>query len=339
MCRCSSSSQIPQSGWVQMSQTWLPSWPSRSALAGSRWAPGPVHRQPHALEQVAVGPPLRLADGPVAGPGRAGVLVAAQPQLGLGVGHVPAQPVERVDLRCRGRDAAQHPGQRALDRLGQPELDERVEHERGIPDPAVPVVVVAVTAHLLGQRRGGGGRHGSRGRIGQQLEHERAAHHEFTVVALIGHAAGPLAPRLLRFLPALAYVAGRGQDQRCVVGRDERQQGVAALAGNELAAELAQARLGPPGPLSDQQHHQVAGVQDRHVPDPGPRPHLAEHRAGRNPPAHRYLTSLGPDVAGQLGPGERAVGILVERVDDPDHAVVRAERGLKHVGAGQVSPG
>ena len=57
-----------------------------------------------------------------------------------------------------------------------------------------------------------------------------------------------------------------------------------------------------------------------------------------DPPSHRHLTVVRPDVAGQLGPGQQPVRGLVERVDDPDRAVARAERGLKHVGPRQVPP-
>lgn len=86
---------------------------------------GPVHRQPHAFEQVPVASQLRLADGVVAASYRHRVAVTAQPQFGLLVGRVAAQAVEGMDDRCRRGDTAQHPGERALHFLGQAEADDQ----------------------------------------------------------------------------------------------------------------------------------------------------------------------------------------------------------------------
>ena len=204
---------------------------------------GPVDRQPHALEQVPVASPLRLPDGAVASPGGAGVAVAAQAQLGFLVRNVPAQPVERVYLGRGGGNAAEHPGQRALDFLGQAEPDEGIEHERGIADPPVPVVVVAVAADSLRQRRGGGGRHGAGGGEGEELEREYAAQDQVTVVALVGHRLAPPAPGFLAGLPAAPDFRGRWHHQRRLAGRDEGEQRMFAGPRDELPAELARAHF------------------------------------------------------------------------------------------------
>ncbi len=299
---------------------------------------GPVHGQPYAFEQVSVASPLRLPHGAVAVAGRMGVAVAAQPQFRLAVRRVPAQAVEGMDLRGRGRDAAQHPGQRALDFLGEAELDERVEHERGVADPSVPVVVVAVAADPLRQRAGGRRRHGPGRRVGEKLERQYAAQHQVVVLAAVGNCLAPLPPGLLAGLPPRPYLRGGRHYQRRVVGRDEGEQRVLPRLGGELAAELAQPQLRPAGLLGYQRHHQIPGVQQRHVAHPGPRPDAVKQRPARDPPPHRHLAAVGPDVAGQFGPGERPVRALVERIDHPDLPVPGTERRLQHVGAGQVAP-
>src|SRR5438128_7515007 len=49
------------------------------------------------------------------------------------------------------------------------------ESERGVPYPAVSVVPVPLPSRRLGQRSGGGGEKGSRWRVRQALQRERAA--------------------------------------------------------------------------------------------------------------------------------------------------------------------
>ena len=126
------------------------------------------HRAPHVV--------LVLVVGAVADPHRPRVLVAAQVVERL-LGQVGAavDPVHDLQPALRGLGAV---GDEVEEVVGLPVEAERVEapeRERGVADPGVAVVPVALAAGRLGQRGGGGGDDRAGRRVGQALERERAA--------------------------------------------------------------------------------------------------------------------------------------------------------------------
>src|SRR5581483_5947248 len=97
--------------------------------------------------------------------------------------------------------------------LAEAEARERVHREGRVADPAEAVVVVALAADPLGQRRGRGRGDRAGRRLDQQLQRERAADDRVApraVVALVR----PAPPRLLRAAePLLDLAAQRERDR------------------------------------------------------------------------------------------------------------------------------
>ncbi len=73
--------------------------------------------------------------------------------------------------------------------LGEAEPQQAVERERGVADPRVAVVVVALAADLLGQRRGRRGDDRARRRVGEQLQRQRRALHHLAPAAAVARTA------------------------------------------------------------------------------------------------------------------------------------------------------
>src|SRR5262249_40195417 len=76
--------------------------------------------------------------------------------------------------------------------------DEGVERERGVPDPGVSIVPVAVAPEPLGKTRRRRGHDRACGRERQQLQHERGAFDHLPPVALVVGSPDPLLPETQR---------------------------------------------------------------------------------------------------------------------------------------------
>jgi hypothetical protein len=128
---------------------------------------GLQHGAPHVV--------LALGVGLVANPDRAGAIVAAEvAEHPLGEPPLTVHPVDHLHLAVPLGDVGQEPEEV----VGLPVEAERVQapqRERGITQPAEPVVPVPLAARHLGQRGGGRGDHGPAGRERQPLEGQRAA--------------------------------------------------------------------------------------------------------------------------------------------------------------------
>ena len=111
--------------------------------------------------------------------------------------HQPAlacQAVQRLDLCRRAGDAAPQPGAPGLRLLAIAGMHQREQRERGIAQPAIAVVPVALAAGQFGQR-GGRGSDDAAGRIvGERLQRQQRAHHLIAPFALVQAARRPRRP-------------------------------------------------------------------------------------------------------------------------------------------------
>ena len=119
---------------------------------------------------------LVLVVGAVADPHGPRALVAGQVvERLLGKLGLAADAVHDLELALLGLG---HVGDEVEEVVRLPVEAERVEapeHERGVADPGVAVVPVALAAGRLGQRGGGRGHERAGRRVGEALERERAA--------------------------------------------------------------------------------------------------------------------------------------------------------------------
>ena len=128
---------------------------------------GLQHGAPHVV--------LALGVGLVADPHRPGPVVPGElVEDPLAEHPLAVHPVHHLDLVVPLGDVSQEPEEV----VGLPVEAERVQApqgERGVAQPAVPVVPVALAVRHLGQRRGGRGDHGAARRERQALQRQRAA--------------------------------------------------------------------------------------------------------------------------------------------------------------------
>ena len=97
---------------------------------------------------------------------------------------------------------------------------ERLHRQRGVADPGVAVVPVALAADVLGQRRGRGGDDRAGRPVGQTLEYAGAELHELPVRALVDRVLGlPGLPAGDDVVDADAHVAGRRRGRVRHLGR------------------------------------------------------------------------------------------------------------------------
>ena len=234
---------------------------------------------------------------------------------------------------------------------GLPVVAERVhapQRERGVADPAEAVVVVALAADRLGQRRAGRGADRAGGGVGQALERQRAAL-QVAAPRVVGEApAGQPVLPVVRgpHLPPVRVLVG----QRRVLA-SPRQRDEAGVALLEQRAD--------PGPAALEAQAHVGGEQQLVVPalgaspDPGDRPcrctpsaaspAVVGHRLALDDRLHLALDAADgaqQDVLG-LVVGGRALlragqGLLVppradeQHVAHDDPAGVGAPAGLQH---------
>ena len=174
-------SQIPSSGWSQCSHS--------QSIIRDDVVPAPVaDAQPGAVgeedrvHRLAVDVELELIRGAVPDPHRARAPIALEVVEGLLVEVAAAvDAVHQLEREAAGRGSllqrVPEPDGEAHGLLGVPEPEERVDGERRVADPGVPVVPVALASDLLREPGGGRGDQGAGRRVGHELERHRGPAH------------------------------------------------------------------------------------------------------------------------------------------------------------------
>ena len=188
------------------------------------------HRAPHVV--------LILVVGAVADPHRPRLVIARQmlEHLLLELA-LAADPVHDLQLALLGLGHVGDEVEEVVGLLVEAQRVERPEHEGRVADPAVAVIPVAVSARRLGQRRGAGRDHRSRGRVREPLEGQRAA--------LQVRAPGVIRERavLEPLLPEAARARQPGR--RLLVARRQRMGGPAERDERALALVQRRSRARP----------------------------------------------------------------------------------------------
>lgn len=102
--------------------------------------------------------------------------------------------IDDLQFRLSKTRSVEDPIDECVGFLMEAQTEERANGEGGIAEPTIPVIPVAGATRLLGERGGRCGDHGTRGRIGKELECERAALDCLAIGAGIGAVQDPLRP-------------------------------------------------------------------------------------------------------------------------------------------------
>ncbi len=141
----------------------------RPRLGGLRQAALPCEVQ--CIHDLAVHVELALPERRIADPHRAGTVVSGQP-VGLPFEQMPF-PVDAIhDLQIRGisRHGTHQPRAPGRGLFDAPVVVQGQEDERGVAQPAVPVIPVPVPAQHLRQRGRRCGHHATAGCVGQRFQ-------------------------------------------------------------------------------------------------------------------------------------------------------------------------
>ena len=277
------------------------------------------------VDHLAVHVELELADRGVADPHRRRVLVAGQPV------RLPFLETALAGHAVHDLHVARVPGDRPPQPLpprrrlaGVAGAQQRLQGDRGVAQPAVPVVPVPHPADVLGQR-GRRGRDDAAGRsVGERLQRDQRPDHGVPVLPLVGALGHPIRPESPGGRQRLARVdLGRRAQVRGRPGEDERDP----LAGPDREARLVR---------------QVVADQ----PDRGAQPDRVGSRDGHDrvadaahPRQDLAVVEAQPPHALHLDRARRAlhdpdqdrgpVGARRHEVDDPHGAARRLPLGLQ----------
>jgi hypothetical protein len=239
---------------------------------------GEVHR----IHQLAVDVELELIEGAVAdadGP-RAAVPVEVVERV-FGQVAPAVDPVHDLQgsVPAGFVDARLQPLHEPRRLLGEADPQQRVEGERGVPDPGVAVVPISHASQLLGEAAGGRRDDGARGLEREKLEDQRGAVDDLAPAAAVGALREPSPPELDGGLEQLGrLVARRGQatsDARG--GPPEHERRALPLREHKPGGDAVGA--GPKGEVRRERERQVRPLEHRtgrRERDPGPRAGVVE---------------------------------------------------------------
>ena len=137
--------------------------------------------------------------------------------------------VQHVQLGPRSAGRIQKPADERLCLLAVAEPEESARGEGSVAQPAEAIVPVQIASQALGQGGGGSGEDRAGRGVGEELEHQCAAHHLVAVRPAVGGAGRPVQPEPERRIERGPAVLGGRQHGRAA--RRQRQAEVDALTG------------------------------------------------------------------------------------------------------------
>jgi hypothetical protein len=189
------------------------------------------------------------------------------------------------------------------------ELEERIEGEGRVANPAVAMVPVAFAADLLRQRgrRGGGDRAGWR--VHKQLQRQGATNHRVPIGALVGVAGDPVPPDAASGLEPLLQLCTGREHQRLLVRGTERDD--RSGPGRRLETGFDRLRIELRTPRLERAHRQRVGPYGGDPGRPfGTQPAPAAHRSRSDAPraSASVHSRRGPRPGARARGGARAIG-------------------------------
>src|SRR5581483_1984890 len=161
---------------------------------------------------------LKLIVRGVSDPHRFESAVALQMrQLALGQRRLAVDVVEHLQARLSEPGGVQQPTQEGARFGDETQIDEGLQYQRGVAQPAVAIVPIARTAGTFRQRSGGGGDDSAGQAVGQQLEGDRATQHRFSMIASVAALVTPALPPPHRVVPPLVHGSSEGAEHADIV--------------------------------------------------------------------------------------------------------------------------
>ena len=191
------------------------------------------------VEQLAVRVELHLAGRAVADPHRPRAAIALERQRALGRVRAAVETIEHLQPRQRQSRRVHEPPEERRRLGGTTQLQQRLQGERGVANPAIAVVPVTLAADPFGQRRRRRRRDRPRRREHEQLQRQRATHDRGMPGAGVTQLSRPVTPECGRRIQPRLDVPPWREHERLAVRRDQRQHGPAAVHDVETTGEGA----------------------------------------------------------------------------------------------------
>ena len=270
--------------------------------------------------------------GGIADAHRRRALVARQPPEGqLAEATLPGEPVHDLDLAGVARHGAQEPLPPRPRLVGVPAHHERVEGERGVPEPAVAIVPVAHAPDEFGQGGGRRGHDAAGGRIGHRLQRDERPQHGLVPRALVRTLGGPRLPPCGGVADGRRHVAFLGHGLMRRVPREVEADFLARghrEFGHRGEIDAAHVRRGA------QQESVGAGDSlDAARDAPHPRHDRPVVEADDQVHPHRHTAAHADDHAHEIG----CAAARGHAVDEPHHTPLDLVLGLEDERPGPVA--
>ncbi len=292
--------------------------------------------QVHRVHQLAINIQLDLVDGLIADAHRPGATVAAEVvQLGFWQLLTTVDAVEDVDfgrLAAAVADASFEPTHVSIGFVDEAQAHKGIDGKRGVTDPSVTVVPVALAAGCFRQPEGGGGDNCAVFARGQQLQRQGRAVDHFAPAPTVVRLGDPATPELQRVgqrqvgtaaVDAFIVLAAEDKFGAFFLSQGKARHGSVVFELQWMAAGQTQARLA----VGAEAHGAViegGGGWRACV--------VMAHGAAQ------VDVGLAADHAYPADQQRQVIGFFADgqQVRDFHHGFIAEPAGLQHVGVGQV---
>src|SRR5436305_1460719 len=170
------------------------------------------------IHHLSVNIKLQLIAGSVSDAYRPRAAIAPENvRLALLGRRIPVKRIKNSQFRLCEPRGMQHPIQETGSLRPKPKLNQRAYGKRCVPQPAVAVVPIKVSADTFGQGSGGSGNDRARGSKNHELQRECASHDLIAKLSFILAPRRPALPPLSASIDALRDLLQRWQHRRRIL--------------------------------------------------------------------------------------------------------------------------